>query len=124
MEEIFVDVPNFEGFYQVSNLGRVKSLERTDWREGSIRTPHYVRRREKILSPQKDKMGYLHVRLAKNNIKKLWKVHQLVALVFLDHDRKDINFVVHHINEDKSDNRLINLQIQDRSEHIRLHHLK
>jgi hypothetical protein len=119
--EIFKDVPNFEGYYQVSNLGRVKTLERLQWREFSDRASHWAKRKGKILNPCQDKEGYLHVRLTKGNGYTLWKVHQLVALVFLGHDRKNRDFIVHHLNHNKKDNRLENLEIQQRGEHIRKH---
>lgn len=123
MQEVFKDVPGFEGFYQVSNLGNVKSLERWTWREFPDRSAHWAKFKTKILHAQKDKEGYLHVRLTKGNGYTLWKVHQLVAAVFLQHDRKDRNYVVHHVNHDRSDNRLENLEVQDRSEHSRMHRL-
>lgn len=122
MNEIFKDVPGFEGYYQVSNLGRVKTLARDEWRNFSDRTAHFARRREKFLKPQKDAEGYLHVRLTKaGEGYTLWKVHQLVALLFLNHDRKDRNYIVHHLNHDKADNRVDNLEIQERGLHTRMH---
>lgn len=55
MIEIFKDVPGFEGFYQVSNFGNVKSVERKYWRETSYHSGHWATRREKMLTPMPDK---------------------------------------------------------------------
>ena len=72
--EIWKDIPNYEGLYQVSNLGKIKSLERfTD--DG-----HHVK--EKILK-QSFAKGYLKVNLCKNGLKKTICVHKLVAQAFL-----------------------------------------
>ena len=123
MNEIFKDIPGFEGRYQVSNLGRVKSLEREEWRSYSDRASHSVKIRERLLTLCKDGEGYVHVRLSKDAHYTLWKVHQLVALVFLNHDRKKTKgkAIIHHINGDKTDNRLDNLQIYTISQHIKYH---
>lgn len=124
MQEQFIAIPGFEGLYEVSNFGRVRSLERREWRVFPDREAHWSTRREKILKPCQDGEGYVHVRLCKKGKYTLWKVHQLVALVFLDHDRKtDPNFIVHHKNENKRDNRLENLEIKSRAEHVREHKL-
>lgn len=121
MKEIFKDIKGYEGVYQVSNLGNVKSLKRKIIRMGNVYTL-----KEKILKPCKDNEGYLHVRLSLKAEKTLWKIHQLVALAFLNHDRaiEGRNSIVHHINGNKRDNRLVNLEIQTRQEHSRRHHTK
>jgi hypothetical protein len=94
MEEIWKDIPEYEGLYQVSNLGRVKSL---------------MFNKEKILK-QANTNGYLQVRLCKNKIKK-FLVHQLVSMAFLNHKPCGFNLVIDHINDNPSDNRVENLQI-------------
>lgn len=121
MNEIFKDVPGFEGLYQVSNFGNVKSVERIYWRETSYHSGHWATRREKMLTPMPDKEGYVHVRLSKDAKYTLWKVHQLVALVFLNHDRKNRECIVHHLNHNKQDNRLENLEVINRGEHVSQH---
>lgn len=106
MEEIWKDIKGYEGSYQVSNLGRVKSLNR------------YVKRGSgvlfvtgKILSgrrrSKKQKMQYLCVLLNGKN----FNIHQLVAMAFLNHTPCGHKLVVDHINDDKLDNRVENLQI-------------
>lgn len=119
--EIWKDVPGFERIYQVSNLGNVKSLKRTFWRETIKRRAHWITLNEKLLNPQKDGVGYLHVRLAKNKRYTLWKVHQLVASTFLNYNRKDKETEVHHLNSVRTDNRLENLEVIGSLEHHRVH---
>lgn len=107
MQEIYKDIPNYEGFYQVSNLGNVKSLERTVkyWR--GKRTI-----KEKVLKSAKEGNGYLIVALSKNNKYKSIKIHKLVALAFLGHTSKGYDgLIVDHIDNNKLNNKLENLQL-------------
>jgi hypothetical protein len=107
MEEIWKDIPEYEGLYQVSNLGRVKSLPK-EWvsGRGAIR-----KHNGKILKPQKEIHGYVHVSLWNNGKGKFYKIHQLVAMAFLNHKPCGMKLVIDHINDDKTDNCLDNLQI-------------
>jgi hypothetical protein len=89
-EEIWKDVLGYEGIYQVSNLGRVKSFKRC---------------KEKILKPYKDTAGYLMVDLNKNKRITL-SVHRLIATTFLGISDLQVN----HINGIKTDNKLENLE--------------
>ena len=98
MEE-FRDIVGYEGLYQVSNLGNVKSL-------GNDKT-----RKEKILKPSISTCEYLIVRLSKNGKPKTNTIHQLIAMAFLNHTPCGHDLVVDHINDIKTDNRLENLQI-------------
>ena len=97
IEEIWKDIKGFEGLYQVSNLGRIKSLKR----------PYGLK--EKILKPQIDHRGYYRVDLWKQSIGKHYKVHRLVWETF--NGSIPEGFQVNHINEIKSDNRLENLNL-------------
>jgi hypothetical protein len=97
MKEIFKNVKDYEGLYQISNLGRVKSFVK--WRGQP----------ERILKGRPDKKGYLNVILYKNKKSKNFRIHKLVALNFLKHG--PYNLVVDHINNIKTDNRLNNLQL-------------
>ena len=96
MEEIWRDIPDYEGLYQVSNLGRVRSFK-----YGKVR----------ILKSSPDKQGYHILRLCKNSICKSIIVHQLVAVCFLNHKICGHKLVVDHINDNKNDNTVENLQI-------------
>ena len=100
-QEIWYDVKGYEGWYQVSNMGRVKSLERVD-RLGR-------RVNEKILSPGKHVNGYLFVHLWKGGERKMYDVHRLVLMTFNPCDNMK-SLQVNHINEFKDDNRLENLE--------------
>ena len=97
MKEIWKDIKGYEGLYQISNLGRVKSLK-------------YIHTgREKILKPSVDKQGYLNICLCKNGVKKWYLVHRLVYEAFVGDIPKGMQ--VNHINEIKTDNRLENLNL-------------
>lgn len=104
MEE-FKSIPGYEGLYEVSNLGNVKSLERYDLRGH--------KRREKILKPAKAQ-GYEFVTLSANGEKKAKKVHQLVMLAFVG-PVPDGMMVLHGPNG-KTDNSLSNLRYGTSSE--------
>jgi hypothetical protein len=93
--ETWKTIPNWED-YQVSNLGRVRSLK------SEILL---------MMKLSKDPKGYEVVQLYSVSKRKRFKVHQLVAIAFLDHNTKGMDLVVDHINSNKSDNRLENLRI-------------
>lgn len=96
MEEIWKDIPGYEGLYQVSNLGNVKSL---NWRKTG--NP-----RNLWLKPHRK--GYLQVELAKNGIKRLFLVHRLVAEVFVPNPFSLPQ--VNHKDEVKTNNAVENLE--------------
>ena len=104
MQEIWKNINGYEGMYQVSNLGRVKSLDRVVVNINGIESKHKGR----VLKPAVDGTGYFTVSLLG---KKTFKVHQLVASAFLNHTPKKYELVVDHINDIKTDNRLENLQL-------------
>jgi len=104
--EIWKDVKDYEGLYQVSNLGRVKSMSREIC--NSIRC--FISK-ENILNPSWTNKTYFVVSLCKKGKLKTKKVHKLVAESFLNHIPCGYNIVVDHINRNPSDNRLCNLQL-------------
>ena len=104
-EEIWKDVPNYEGIYQVSNLGRVKSMPRK-----MIKGRAVFISKEKQLKFSLEGGGYHQVMLC-NGHKKIHKVHKLVAITFLNHVPSKYKIIVDHINNNKLDNRLENLQL-------------
>lgn len=102
MEE-FRDIPNYKGYYKISNLGNVKSLERLDSRG--------YKRQEKMLKVGLTSSGYLSVNLSIDGKGKVFTIHQLLALTFLSHILNGMETVVDHKNNIKTDNRLENLQV-------------
>lgn len=99
-KEIWRDIEGYEGLYQVSSEGRVKSLKRKD-RFGRIVN-------ECILKPGMDKDGYLRVGLHTGGKQKMFTVHRLVCEAF--HKNPEGKPQVNHANEDKTDNRASNLE--------------
>lgn len=96
---------NIEGYpdYMISNLGRVKSLERI-----IIRCDNKTQTiKEKILKPSKDYKGY-YIIILSNIKRKGFKIHRLVASAFIPNPNNLPQ--VNHINEDKTDNRVENLE--------------
>ena len=95
-EEIWKPIKEFEGYYEVSNMGRVRSL-------------NYKRTgKEKILKNIGDYKGYLEIVLTKNGKQKQFKVHRLVAEAFIPNPENKP--CIDHINTVKSDNRVENLR--------------
>ena len=107
--EIWKDIPNYEGLYQVSNLGRIKSLERIDAIGNRLL-------KEKFLKPRLNNNGYYRVSLWKQSIEKFYYIHRLVFEAF--NGQIPENMQVNHINEIKADNRLSNLNLMTRKENI------
>ena len=97
MEEEWRPIKNYEGLYEISNLGRVKSL-------------NYRRTgKENVLKPRKQKKGgYLQIILCKNGMKKMVSVHRLVAEAFIPNP--DNKPCIDHINTIRDDNRVENLR--------------
>lgn len=106
MQETWKAIQGYEELYEVSDLGRVKSLVDKNGRN-----------RELFISHHKDRKGYLQVDLHKNGVKKMYKLHRLVALAFVE-GRDLFKNQVNHLNEDKTDNRAINLEWATASENI------
>ena len=107
MQEIWKDIPDYEGLYQVSNLGRVKSLTRK-----------YKTRKnnECIKSPSIAGKGYYRISLCKNGNIKYYYIHQLVAKTFIDNPN---NYkLVNHKDENKLNNYVNNLEWCDNKYNI------
>ena len=102
--EIWKDVCGFEGLYQVSNLGKVRSLDRLVNSGIGIGL-----RKGRVLKPQMTIRGYLQVGLNKDGKQKLFSVHRLVWTAF--NGKRPEGMQVNHIDEDKTNNRLDNLNL-------------
>ena len=97
MEEIWKDIKGYEGAYKVSDLGRVKSFKN---------------KKERILKHGIDSNGYPNVGLCVNGVQKTKKIHKLMSIVFLNNiSTSSERLVVDHIDNNKQNNRIDNLQI-------------
>lgn len=113
MEEIWREIPGFEGFYQISSERRVRSINREVVRsDGQIR--HY---KEKILKPTTTSNGYSIVSLRKNGELKQYYLHNLFASTFPELIQNEWfpGAEIDHINTIRTDNRPENLRWVDRS---------
>ena len=106
MEE-WRSIPGYEGLYEVSSYGRVKSLEISYVRKDG----RMYHKPEIILSPKNNGKGYLTVCLYKNKTHKYYLIHRLVAQIFIPNP--DNLPEVNHLDEDKTNNRVDNLEFCD-----------
>lgn len=95
-EEIWKDIAGYEGLYQVSNLGRIKSL---NYKHTS---------RERILKTKKNRSGYVVVNLNQAGKRKTYSIHRLVAQAFIDNPQNLP--MVNHRDENKQNNIVSNLE--------------
>lgn len=102
--EIWKNIVGYEGLYQVSNLGRIRSLDRISKRN-SISTR---RIRGTIMKTHKYTNGYLFISLCKDGEKKHFLIHRLVAMAFIPCCTE--GYEVNHKNEKKTDNCVDNLE--------------
>lgn len=101
--EIWKDIKDYEGLYQVSNTGKVKSLQRHKKNHTKIQIVE-----EKIKNTRKDRQGYLLLDLYKDNKQKTIRVHRVVAETFIPNpENKE---TVNHMDGDKRNNEVKNLE--------------
>ena len=100
---VWLPIKGYEGVYEVSNMGNVRSIERMAFRKNGKQNGMV---RSKILKPLSDQYGYNRVRLYSNFKWKQFRIHRLVMAAFIG----DSELTVDHINGEKKDNRLSNLR--------------
>jgi hypothetical protein len=110
--EVFVDIQGYEGYYQVSNYGNVRSLDRVIVeKSGKTQTL-----KGRILKPRTNPGGYRYIELGKNGTKATFAIHHLVAQAFIPNpgNKRTVN----HIDGNKLNNSLINLEWSTYSENL------
>lgn len=100
--EVWKDIPGYEGLYQASNQGRIKSLPKRKGKGNG-----YIKE-EEILKASVEAHGYERVVLGKDGKKKKYQVHRLIAATFIPNEENKQQ--VNHINGNKADNRVENLE--------------
>lgn len=98
--ENWKSIPGYEEFYEMTSTGRIRSLNYYG-RKGNFH--------ERKLGFNSN--GYLSLNLSKEGKRKHFSIHVLLAMTFLEHDPNRYNFVVDHIDNDKLNNSLENLQV-------------
>lgn len=121
MREFWRDIPNYEGYYQISNLGRVKSLQREVINNGLLGEKNRCVIKEKILKPRTSKSkgldtGYYRVCLRKNGCYKNFCIHKLVAQAFIPNPKNKPH--VDHIDTDIRNNCVSNLKWVTQKENV------
>lgn len=112
IKEEWKDIEGFEGLYQVSNLGRVKSLDK--WVKSKNNSMQF--RKSRILKPNTTIWGYLQVNLYNNGVSKMCTIHRLVAQAFIPNQENKPE--VDHINACRWDNVVWNLKWATKEEQL------
>lgn len=106
--ETWKDIPGYETYYQASTLGRIKSLSRKSARGFLLK--------EKIIKGSPNTDGYLQLRLYKEGVKTVYRVHRLIALTFIPNTENKPR--INHRDNDRTNNMLINLEWATHQEDI------
>lgn len=101
--EVWTDIKGYEGYYQISNLGNVKSLPRVVMSAGRP-----IKRVGKLLKQYRGTDGYVFVRLCKLGKAKYWRSHRLVAIHFIENPNDYP--AVNHLDADVTNNQASNLE--------------
>lgn len=102
-KEIWKDIEGYENYYQISNLGNIKSLPRK-----IINNKGYYISKEKILSAGLSASGYMHIALCRFGKNKTFKIHRLKAIAFIPNPENKP--CINHIDGNKLNNDIYNLE--------------
>lgn len=108
MTEIWKTIPNFENYYEASNLGRIRSVRRTITQKSHSGVEYTRVMGERILVPLPSSKGYLRVRLSKNGVTTRHSVHRLVLLAH--RGECPPGHEACHADDQRTNNRLSNLR--------------
>lgn len=113
-KEIWKDIEGYEGYYQISNLGKIKSLER--WVNNRFGT--LSKRKERILKSKRNKSSrYAYIMLCINNNIKTCTLHRLLAQHFIPNPH---NYpIINHKDHNSFNNSLDNLEWTTQSQNVR-----
>lgn len=117
--EIWKDIEGYEGIYQVSNEGRVKSLARVIEVMNILFGSQIRHLKEKYIKPKVNSNNRLQVRLYKDGVKEEKQIHVIVAEAFIPNPNGCD--VVHHIDHNPLNNRVENLVWMSKEEHSTMH---
>lgn len=116
MTQVWKDIVGYEGYYQISDLGRVKSLERPVFRkDGTFQRM----KKESIKTPKVSIDGYYTITLSVNSVDKTFPIHRLVAEAFVPKPNTGEILEVNHIDYNRKNNRKENLEWVTHIENVR-----
>jgi hypothetical protein len=113
LTEQWKPIKNYEGIYEISNFGRVKSLERKIWNGFG-----FMSVKERMLKQALNKSNYYYIGLSKHNKRSCRSVHTIVWDHFGDKSRNGSKLQVDHVDENPHNNRIDNLQLLTNRENV------
>ena len=115
-EEVWKDIKGYEGYYQISSYGRVKSLERDIFKKnGEFKR----RKKENIKIPKTSTDGYYDITLSVNGNDKTYHIHRLVAEAFIEKPDRDEKLEVNHKDCNRKNNYFENLEWVTHDENVK-----